>query len=154
MLVPFYGKQVYRFWYPWIRNWKALRCWPLPEVIYLVLVSLSSRLSGVFETKRNFHPPTLVACLVCGFFSFNFLAWHVSPPGIFSPSLTFINLTFFLVPDGSSSDCPQGMFQCPEGTCIPTNRVCNYQKDCEKGEDELQSCRKYLLINYGIRGKK
>ncbi|KAK9502381.1 hypothetical protein O3M35_011166 [Rhynocoris fuscipes] len=32
------------------------------------------------------------------------------------------------------------MFRCPEGKCIPTVSVCNYQKDCEKGEDEFQSC--------------
>ncbi|KAL0271000.1 UNVERIFIED_CONTAM: hypothetical protein PYX00_008246 [Menopon gallinae] len=31
------------------------------------------------------------------------------------------------------------MFRCPEGKCITQARVCNYQKDCEKGEDELQS---------------
>jgi low density lipoprotein-related protein 2 len=34
------------------------------------------------------------------------------------------------------------MFQCPSGSpqCIPQIWVCNYQKDCEKGEDEFQSC--------------
>ncbi|XP_063382257.1 low-density lipoprotein receptor-related protein 2 isoform X1 [Cydia fagiglandana] len=36
--------------------------------------------------------------------------------------------------------CPSTMFQCPEGTCIERSRVCNYQKDCEKGEDEFQQC--------------
>lgn len=36
--------------------------------------------------------------------------------------------------------CPNGMFKCPEGKCIPALWVCNYQKDCEKGEDEFQSC--------------
>ncbi|KAF5276464.1 hypothetical protein FQA39_LY06533 [Lamprigera yunnana] len=36
--------------------------------------------------------------------------------------------------------CPQGMFRCPEGKCIPSLWVCNYLKDCEKGEDEFQSC--------------
>lgn len=38
--------------------------------------------------------------------------------------------------------CPTGMFRCSEGKCIPSLWVCNYQKDCEKGEDEFQSCRK------------
>ncbi|XP_066588132.1 low-density lipoprotein receptor-related protein 2 isoform X2 [Prorops nasuta] len=32
------------------------------------------------------------------------------------------------------------MFKCPEGKCIPALLVCNYQKDCENGEDEFQSC--------------
>lgn len=36
--------------------------------------------------------------------------------------------------------CPPGMFRCPEGKCIPSLLVCNYQKDCEKGEDEFQAC--------------
>ncbi|KAJ8924543.1 hypothetical protein NQ315_000691, partial [Exocentrus adspersus] len=36
--------------------------------------------------------------------------------------------------------CDFGMFRCPEGKCIPSLWVCNYQKDCEKGEDEFQSC--------------
>nr|CAH7742116.1 unnamed protein product [Callosobruchus chinensis] len=36
--------------------------------------------------------------------------------------------------------CPFGSFRCPEGKCIPSLWVCNYQKDCEKGEDEFQSC--------------
>jgi len=38
------------------------------------------------------------------------------------------------------STCPSGMFRCSEGKCIPSLWVCNYQKDCEKGEDEFQSC--------------
>lgn len=48
--------------------------------------------------------------------------------------------------DPSGVICPIGTFRCPEGKCIPTPSVCNYQKDCDKGEDEFQSCRKY--INY------
>ncbi|RVE42510.1 hypothetical protein evm_012839, partial [Chilo suppressalis] len=36
--------------------------------------------------------------------------------------------------------CPTGMFRCPEGRCIPALWVCNYQRDCDKGEDEYQSC--------------
>ncbi|XP_037869964.1 low-density lipoprotein receptor-related protein 2 isoform X2 [Bombyx mori] len=36
--------------------------------------------------------------------------------------------------------CPSSMFRCPEGKCIPSLWVCNYQKDCDKGEDEFQSC--------------
>ncbi|KAI8425873.1 hypothetical protein MSG28_004893 [Choristoneura fumiferana] len=37
--------------------------------------------------------------------------------------------------------CPTGLFRCPEGTCIEYSRVCNYQRDCEKGEDEFQNCQ-------------
>ncbi|XP_045536115.1 low-density lipoprotein receptor-related protein 2 [Papilio machaon] len=36
--------------------------------------------------------------------------------------------------------CPNGMFRCPEGKCIPSLWVCNYQSDCAKAEDEFQSC--------------
>ncbi|CAH1155627.1 unnamed protein product [Phaedon cochleariae] len=36
--------------------------------------------------------------------------------------------------------CPFGSFRCPEGKCIPSLLVCNYQADCEKAEDEFQSC--------------
>ncbi|XP_041779439.1 low-density lipoprotein receptor-related protein 2 [Anopheles merus] len=36
--------------------------------------------------------------------------------------------------------CPFGTFKCPEGKCIPQTSVCNYQKDCDKGEDELNHC--------------
>ncbi|XP_049818680.1 low-density lipoprotein receptor-related protein 2 [Aethina tumida] len=42
--------------------------------------------------------------------------------------------------DVSGVVCPQGMFRCPEGKCIPSLWVCNYQKDCENGEDEFQAC--------------
>ncbi|XP_017778488.1 PREDICTED: low-density lipoprotein receptor-related protein 2 isoform X2 [Nicrophorus vespilloides] len=42
--------------------------------------------------------------------------------------------------DPGGAVCPPGMFRCPEGKCIPSLWVCNYQKDCEKGEDEFQSC--------------
>ncbi|XP_023703710.1 low-density lipoprotein receptor-related protein 2 [Cryptotermes secundus] len=41
---------------------------------------------------------------------------------------------------GDGSFCAPGMFRCPEGKCIPSLWVCNYQKDCEKGEDEFQAC--------------
>ncbi|XP_061400660.1 low-density lipoprotein receptor-like [Musca vetustissima] len=36
--------------------------------------------------------------------------------------------------------CPPGMFRCNDGRCITSLWVCNYQKDCEGGEDEQQSC--------------
>lgn len=41
-------------------------------------------------------------------------------------------------PDGTV--CAPNQFKCPEGKCIPSLFVCNYQKDCEKGEDEFQAC--------------
>lgn len=40
--------------------------------------------------------------------------------------------------------CPPGMFRCNDGKCITSLWVCNYQKDCEGGEDEQQSCRKFI----------
>ncbi|CAB3367800.1 Hypothetical predicted protein [Cloeon dipterum] len=36
--------------------------------------------------------------------------------------------------------CAPGQFRCPEGKCISSQLVCNYRRDCEKGEDEYQSC--------------
>ncbi|XP_060535234.1 low-density lipoprotein receptor-related protein 2 [Cylas formicarius] len=42
--------------------------------------------------------------------------------------------------DPGGAVCPQGFFRCPEGKCIPSLWVCNYQKDCDKGEDEFQQC--------------
>ncbi|XP_044762088.1 low-density lipoprotein receptor-related protein 2 [Coccinella septempunctata] len=42
--------------------------------------------------------------------------------------------------DPASVVCPSDKFKCPEGKCISQQLVCNYQKDCEKGEDEFQSC--------------
>ena len=47
---------------------------------------------------------------------------------------------FLLDSYNTTVPCPTGMFKCPEGKCIPQIWVCNYQKDCEKGEDEFQSC--------------
>lgn len=43
--------------------------------------------------------------------------------------------------------CAPGQFRCPEGKCISSQLVCNYQRDCEKGEDEYQSCRKSILFS-------
>ncbi|EDS40558.1 conserved hypothetical protein [Culex quinquefasciatus] len=40
----------------------------------------------------------------------------------------------------SDVPCPSGTFRCSEGKCIPQTSICNYQKDCEKGEDELNNC--------------
>ncbi|XP_074098383.1 low-density lipoprotein receptor-related protein megalin isoform X1 [Cotesia typhae] len=42
--------------------------------------------------------------------------------------------------DTSKITCHGLSFRCPEGKCIPPSLVCNYQKDCENGEDEMQSC--------------
>lgn len=58
--------------------------------------------------------------------------------------------------DSAGVVCPLGMFKCPEGKCIPHLWVCNYQKDCENGEEEHScpppecepgqiSCRQYLF---------
>jgi low density lipoprotein-related protein 2 len=51
-----------------------------------------------------------------------------------------IKFLFHLDSYNTTVPCPSGMFKCPEGKCIPQIWVCNYQKDCEKGEDEFQSC--------------
>lgn len=45
----------------------------------------------------------------------------------------------------SNVPCSTGMFQCNNGKCISSLWVCNYQKDCDDGEDEQQSCRKYTF---------
>jgi hypothetical protein len=62
----------------------------------------------------------------------------------------FIDVYFCYFPGsvgGGDTSCTPGMFRCQEGKCIPSLWVCNYQKDCEKGEDEFQSCREYFF-NY------
>ncbi|EDW26956.1 GL16504, partial [Drosophila persimilis] len=40
----------------------------------------------------------------------------------------------------SNADCPTDLFRCNNGKCISHHWVCNYQKDCDDGEDEMQSC--------------
>nr|CAD7257790.1 unnamed protein product [Timema shepardi] len=53
-----------------------------------------------------------------------------------------LNTTGALANYATEADiCPSGMFRCPEGRCILSLRVCDYQKDCDKGEDEFQACR-------------
>jgi len=44
---------------------------------------------------------------------------------------------------GINTECPTDSFRCNNGKCISHHWVCNYQKDCDDGEDEMQSCRKY-----------
>nr|CAD7197742.1 unnamed protein product [Timema douglasi] len=52
-----------------------------------------------------------------------------------------LNTTSALANYATEADiCPSGMFRCPEGRCILSLRVCDYQKDCDKGEDEFQAC--------------
>ncbi|XP_067141896.1 low-density lipoprotein receptor-related protein 2 isoform X5 [Centruroides vittatus] len=36
--------------------------------------------------------------------------------------------------------CSPDNFRCKNGRCIPRRWVCDYQRDCEEGEDEHQSC--------------
>ncbi|KAI5717758.1 hypothetical protein M8J77_010754 [Diaphorina citri] len=40
----------------------------------------------------------------------------------------------------SAAQCPAGQFRCLDGKCIPSLWVCNFHKDCDKGEDEQQTC--------------
>lgn len=64
--------------------------------------------------------------------------------------MSFYIINIILGNGSTDIPCPTGMFRCPEGKCIPSLWVCNYQKDCEKGEDEFQSCRKYNNILYSM----
>ncbi|XP_039499245.1 low-density lipoprotein receptor-related protein 2 isoform X1 [Drosophila santomea] len=41
---------------------------------------------------------------------------------------------------GINAECPTDSFRCNNGKCISHHWVCNYQKDCDDGEDEMQSC--------------
>lgn len=66
---------------------------------------------------------------------------------IFSSFILFLCIQRLNADDRETTDsynttvpCSSGMFQCSDGKCIPQIWVCNYQKDCEKGEDEFQSC--------------
>lgn len=61
--------------------------------------------------------------------------------------LTAFLIYFFVCVAGADAGgaCAPGQFRCPEGKCISSQLVCNYQKDCEKGEDEYQSCRKSIF---------
>ncbi|GMR47842.1 hypothetical protein PMAYCL1PPCAC_18037, partial [Pristionchus mayeri] len=43
----------------------------------------------------------------------------------------------------SSSSCPSAHFQCGNGQCVPDDFVCDYEKDCENGEDE-RNCEDFL----------
>ncbi|XP_063861273.1 low-density lipoprotein receptor-related protein 2-like isoform X3 [Scylla paramamosain] len=44
-----------------------------------------------------------------------------------------------VVANGSRT-CTPAEFRCNNGRCIPRKWVCDYQKDCQNGEDEQQSC--------------
>ncbi len=37
-----------------------------------------------------------------------------------------------------SSNCSKAQFRCSDGLCIPTNWVCDSDKDCIQGEDEKE----------------
>lgn len=76
---------------------------------------------------------------------------------IYSCNTQLMNISIFCFPGALqvpptinplSTDvpCPTGMFRCSEGKCIPSSWVCNYQRDCEKGEDEFQLCRKFCMV--------
>ncbi|KAF0767414.1 low-density lipoprotein receptor-related protein 2, partial [Aphis craccivora] len=39
-----------------------------------------------------------------------------------------------------TTTCGPGMFRCSDGKCITSDLLCNMQKDCDRGEDEFQSC--------------
>ncbi|KAM7284246.1 low-density lipoprotein receptor-related protein 2, partial [Ixodes scapularis] len=39
-----------------------------------------------------------------------------------------------------TTTCSTDNFRCSNGRCVPQRWVCDYQRDCEGGEDEHQSC--------------
>uniref|UniRef100_A0A2M4DPA7 Putative low-density lipoprotein receptor ldl n=1 Tax=Anopheles darlingi TaxID=43151 RepID=A0A2M4DPA7_ANODA len=43
--------------------------------------------------------------------------------------------------------CPFGTFKCSEGKCIPQTSVCNYQKDCDKGEGTSSTTVHHQSVN-------
>lgn len=52
--------------------------------------------------------------------------------------------------DPPQNVCHPTEFQCADGTCINSTKVCNINKDCKDGEDETVDCGKsadlYLVI--------
>lgn len=78
-----------------------------------------------------------LCCVVGVKFTFDFTCEFIA--------VVLVIIAFFFF---AESTCLPGQFRCQEGTCIPSLAVCNYQKDCDKGDDELQGCCKYSsLIN-------
>jgi low density lipoprotein-related protein 2 len=65
-------------------------------------------------------------------FSFLFILWI--------PSTTSEVVTLSTIPSIPSVNCTSDNFRCNNGRCIPKRWVCDYQRDCEGGEDEHQSC--------------
>ncbi|XP_063240571.1 low-density lipoprotein receptor-related protein 2 [Bacillus rossius redtenbacheri] len=61
-------------------------------------------------------------------------------PALAAAALQLVHLATSLSTKQVEVTCEPGTFKCPEGKCIPNVKVCDYQRDCEKGEDEFQTC--------------
>lgn len=80
-------------------------------------------------------------------FTYHDCALQVLFHHFFTTFFLFISFEYschYLIDDGAS--CGTGMFRCSDGKCIQQLAVCNYQKDCENGEDEMP-CRKFVIYS-------
>lgn len=60
-----------------------------------------------------------------------------------------IKYVVILIPTARSKQtCEHNYFGCRTGRCILNTWVCDGQKDCEDGDDELH-CGEYLFLNHG-----
>ena len=62
---------------------------------------------------------------------------------------TFLTTYFVQFCTDASNPCAAGRFRCDDGSCVPSNWVCDGQPDCPLGEDEracLQSTCKGTAV--------
>lgn len=139
------------------RNWiHILYIWKQIRIIILLLNPIES------ETQLFILIFYFERCMSLGHLSLYFISQRFDVSTKFVANVNHCvclfgnnNIGSLLIPptiNPLSTDvpCPTGMFRCSEGKCIPSSWVCNYQKDCEKGEDEFQLCRKLHWNIIGI----